>query len=53
MLDDQMKGIRRSYKFGKAFNDDKLIVRPKKPAVEALSDDNASIKAAWDALKLL
>ena len=49
MLDDQLKGIKRSYKFGKAFNDDKLIVRPKKPAVEALSDDNASIKAAWDA----
>ena len=48
MLDDQLKGIKRSYKFGKAFNDDKLIVRPKKPVVEALSDDNASIKAAWE-----
>ncbi|MGN0854876.1 MAG: S1 RNA-binding domain-containing protein [Kiritimatiellia bacterium] len=49
MLDDQMKGIRRSYKFGKAFNDDKLIVRPKKPAAEVVGDDNASIKAAWEA----
>ena len=49
MLDDQLKGIRRSYKFGKAFNDDKLIVRPQKPAVAVMSDDNASIKAAWDA----
>lgn len=49
MLDDQMKGIKRTYKFGKAFNDDKLIVRPKKPVVEVMSDDNASIKAAWDA----
>ena len=28
MVDDQLKGIRRTYKFGKAFNDDKLIVRP-------------------------
>ena len=43
-----MKGIKPTYKFGKAFNDDKLIVRPKKPAVEAAGDDNASIKAAWE-----
>lgn len=49
MLDDQMKGIKRSYKFGKAFNDDKLIVRPKAPVVAVMSDDNASIKAAWEA----
>jgi len=49
MVDDQLKGIRRSYKFGKAFNDDKLIVRPKKTVVEVMSDDNASIKSAWEA----
>ena len=49
MLDNQMKGIKRTYKFGKAFNEDKLIVRPKKPVVEVASDDNASIKSAWDA----
>ena len=49
MLEDQMKGIKRNYKFGKAFNDDKLIVRPKKQTVEVMSDDNASIKAAWEA----
>ena len=49
MVDDQLKGIRKSYKFGKAFNEDKSIVRPKKPAVEIASDDNPTIKAAWDA----
>ena len=49
MVDDQLKGIRKSYKFGKAFNDDKLIVRPKKPVVEVASDDNATIKSAWEA----
>ena len=48
MVDDQLKGIRRGYKFGSAFNDDKLIVRPKKPVVEVLSDDNAAVKAAWE-----
>ena len=48
MVDDQLKGIRKGYKFGKAFNDDKLIVRPKKPVVEVMSDDNASIKAAYE-----
>ena len=48
MVDSQLSGIRKSYKFGKAFNDDKLIVRPKKPVVEVMSDDNASIKAAWE-----
>jgi ribosomal protein S1 len=48
MLDEQLKGIRRSYKFGKAFNDDKLIVRPKKPVVEVASDDNATVKSAWE-----
>lgn len=49
LVDGQMKGIRRGYKFGNAFNDDKLIVRPAKKSVEVSSDDNASIKAAWDA----
>ena len=49
LIDDQFKGIRRSYKFGKAFNDDKSLVRPKKPVVEAGSDDNVTIKAAWEA----
>ncbi len=49
MLDDQLKGVKRNYKFGKAFNDDKLIVRPAKKIVEAASDDNVTIKSAWDA----
>ncbi len=49
MVDDQLKGISRMYKFGKAFNDDKLIVRPKKQVVEVMSDDNATVKAAWEA----
>jgi len=48
LVDDQLKGIRKGYKFGKAFNDDKLIVRPKQPVVEVGSDDNASIKQAWE-----
>ena len=49
LVNDQFKGIRSGYKFGKAFNDDKLIVRPKKSVVEAGSDDNVTIKAAWEA----
>ena len=49
LVNDQFKGIRRGYKFGKAFNEDKLIVRPKKPVVEAGSEDNVTIKAAWEA----
>ncbi len=49
MLDDQLKGVKRNYKFGRAFNDDKLIVRPVKKVVETASDDNATVKAAWDA----
>lgn len=49
LVDGQFKGIRSGYKFGKAFNEDKLIVRPKKPVVEAGSDDNVTIKAAWEA----
>ena len=49
MVDDQLKGIKRSYKFGKAFNEDKSIIRPKKPEVVLSADDNATLKAAWDA----
>jgi ribosomal protein S1 len=48
LVDDQLKGINRCYKFGKAFNDDKLIVRPKKPVVALAADDNATIKTAWE-----
>jgi len=48
LVDDQLKGIRKGYKFGKAFNDDKLIVRPVKPVVQVGSEDNASIKQAWE-----
>ena len=49
LVNDQFSGIRRGYKFGKAFNEDKLIVRPKKPVVEAGAEDNVTIKAAWEA----
>ena len=49
LVNDQFRGIRRGYKFGKAFNEDKLIVRPKKPVVVAGSEDNVTIKAAWEA----
>ena len=50
MLDEQLKGIKRSYKFGKAFNDDKSIVRPEKKSVPAVADgENATLKAAWEA----
>ena len=48
LVDNQFKGIRRGYKFGKAFNNDKLIVRPKAPVVEAGVDDNVTIKTAWE-----
>ena len=48
MLDDQLKGIKRTYKFGKAFNDDKSIVRPTKPAAPAAAE-NTTRKAAWEA----
>lgn len=48
LVDEQLKGVRRGYKFGNAFNDDKLIVRPKKPQVEVGIDDNATIKQAWE-----
>ena len=39
----------KAYHVYLAFNDDKSIVRPAKPSVPAASDDNATIKAAWDA----
>ena len=48
LVDNQLKGIRRGYKFGAAFNDDKLINRPKKPVVQVGSEDNASIKQVWE-----
>ena len=48
LVNDQFKGIRRGYKFGKAFNEDKLIVRPRKPVVEVGSEDNVTIKTAWE-----
>lgn len=48
LVNDQFKGIRHGYKFGKAFNEDKLINRPKKPVVEVGSEDNATIKTAWE-----
>ena len=48
MLDGQFKGIRKGYKFGKAFNEDKSLVRPQKPVVEAGSQDNLTIKQAWE-----
>jgi ribosomal protein S1 len=49
LVDEQLKGIRRNYKFGNAFNEDKAIVRPAKKQVEVGVEDNASIKAAWEA----
>ena len=49
LVNDQFKGIRRGYKFGKAFNEDKSLVRPKKPVVEAGVEDNVTIKSAWEA----
>ena len=49
LLNDQFKGIRKGYKFGKAFNDDKSLVRPAKPAVAVASDDNVALKTAFEA----
>jgi ribosomal protein S1 len=49
LVDEQLKGIRRNYKFGNAFNEDKAIARPAKKQVEVGVEDNASIKAAWEA----
>ena len=48
LVDSQFKGIRHGYKFGKAFNEDKLIVRPAKPAAEAGPEDNVTVKTAWE-----
>ena len=47
MLDAQFGGIRKGYKFGKAFNEDKSLVRPEKRPVEAGTEDNVAIKAAF------
>ena len=49
LLNDQFKGIRKGYKFGKAFNDDKSLVRPAKPVVAVASDDNVALKTAFEA----
>ena len=48
LLNAQFKGIRKGYKFGKAFNDDKSLVRPTKPAVAVGTDDNAALKTAFE-----
>lgn len=47
MLDAQFGGIRKSYKFGKAFNSDKSLVRPEKKEVPVDSVDNATLKKAF------
>lgn len=49
MVADQFKSVRRDYKFGRAFNEDKSLVRPARPTVAAMSDDNATILSAWNA----
>lgn len=49
MLDGQFKGIRKGYKFGKAFNDDKSLVRPVKTPIVVGSADNLTIKSAFEA----
>jgi len=48
MLDAQFGGIRKGYKFGKAFNEDKSLVRPEKKPVVAGSEDNVAIKTAFE-----
>lgn len=47
MLDAQFGGIRKGYKFGKAFNDDKSLVRPEKKTVVVDSVDNETLKRAF------
>lgn len=47
MLDAQFGGIRKGYKFGKAFNEDKSLVRPEKKTVVVDSNDNAALKSAF------
>lgn len=48
MLDAQLKGVKRSYKFGNSFDHNKSIVRPEKKPVEVDSDDNIALKRAWN-----
>ena len=48
MLDEQLKGIKRSYKFGNSFNESKSLTGPKKAALAVESGDNAEIKAAYE-----
>lgn len=48
LVAEQFKGVRQGYKFGKQFNEDKSLVRPAKPAVQAASDDNVALLAAWN-----
>lgn len=49
LLNNQFKGIRPGYKFGKAFNEDKSLVRPVKQTVVAGVEDNVTLKSAWEA----
>ncbi len=49
MLDAQFGGIRKGYKFGRAFNEDKSLVQPERKPVAADAGDNAAIKAAFSA----
>ena len=46
LVNEQLKNIRRGYKFGNAFNEDKMIVRPAKARTEVSINDNATIKQA-------
>ena len=48
LVNEQLKNIRRGYKFGKAFKEDKMIVRPAKARTEVSINDNATIKQAWE-----
>ena len=48
LVNEQLKNIRRGYKFGNAFNEDKMIVRPAKARTEVSINDNATIKQAWE-----
>jgi len=48
LVAEQFKGVRQGYKFDKAFNEDKSIVRPERPAVQAASDDNVPLLQAWN-----
>lgn len=48
MLDEQLKGIKRSYKFGNSFNESKSIAKPEKATVAVESGDNLEIKQAFE-----